>query len=193
MRLVYYLIENGTNILLFSLFPLIGIFILKRFSETKTIIILSLASILFLPVLLGYSYVTPFINELFFLLLISCIYRLVIPNSKLVWITFGVAFFCFMLIMFFGKMMGTLNKKDEWNISNYKIEYLEERGFSGGPLLEYRLSRYTKIPIFIKELEIKLDTDTIRNCLVKFEKSKFTFNKCGNLKGRDRLIITPLH
>ncbi|WP_316772728.1 hypothetical protein [Pedobacter frigiditerrae] len=179
MTLIYYLIETGAYILGFAVFPFFGLFIQKKLSKTKIIIILSTALILFFPVLLGYSYVFPLVNELLFLTIVSCVYGLFIVNLKLTLAFTGITFACLMFLTFLGMMAGKVEIRNEWNVDKYRIQYFEERGFSGGPLLGYKLSKYTQPSIFIKELEIKVDNDTLHNCLVNFEKSKFTFDKCA--------------
>lgn len=198
----YYLIKSGASILWFCVYPFVGYMIKKFFSKSKIIVLLVLSSILFCPILVGYSYVQPLLDESLFLIIISCTYSLMIDDTKwqLTSITSLSSFLFLGFVIFFGKMLVTLKKKNQWNIGNYKIEYFEERGFSGGPLLAYKLNKYTEFPVFIKEIESKEDTDTINNCIIKFPTSKFQFNKCtGGRSSKLQLTIeiptapTPTH
>lgn len=190
MTLIYYIIETGSSVLCFTIFPLFGFLLKKKLSSNSTIILLLTTSIFFAPVLVGYSYVFPFLNELLFLTIISCIYALLIKNLNFTPVFIAIAFVCLLGVVFLGKMSGTLKKIDEWNVGKYKVEYFEERGFSGGPLLNYRLSKYTKFSFFLKELEVKENTDTLRSCKVEFK--TFTLDKCTFQDGKTlRIVVNP--
>lgn len=188
MVLIYYIIETGSGILCFTIFPILGLLFKKKLSRTLTVILLSTTFIFFTPVIAGYSYVFPLLNEFLFLIIISCIYALIIKNLKFTTFFMAIVFVCLLGIIFFGKMVGTVKKIDEWNVGKYKIEYFEERGFSGGALLNYRLSKYTGFSLFLKELEIKENTDTLHRCKVEFK--NFTLDKCAPRVGKPLLIIT---
>lgn len=90
----------------------------------------------------------------------------------------AVLFLPCLFAAFIGTMAGTLTIENEWNIKGYKVEYRRDQGFSGGPLMTYQLSKYASIPIFIKNVDSKWDSDTTRNCWIRFDDEKFNFNKC---------------
>ena len=81
-------------------------------------------------------------------------------------------------VLGFLSMVGFIRVEREWHINNYKVEYIMDQGFAGGPLMKYKLSKYSLIPIFIKELEISVDNDTLNSCNVIFHESNVTFNRC---------------
>lgn len=177
--MIYYLAQAGTNLLWFFLFPIIGHIVSKKLPKTINIIVLVLVSILFLPLLAGYSYLFPLLNEILFLFLISFIYSLVIKRPKwtTAFITCGIAFFCLGVVSFWIKMMIQLEKNNEWEIGNYKIEYFEERGFSGGSLLQFKLSEYSMNNIFLKEIETAPDINKLDGHLIIFHQNHLIFDK----------------
>jgi hypothetical protein len=78
-----------------------------------------------------------------------------------------------------GGFYGTISVQDEWKVKGYKIEYLKEQGFSGGPLMKYRLYKYADIPIFIRHVCTKVDTGKAKSCVVKFKYKNFSFDSCS--------------
>ena len=132
-----------------------------------------------IPVLLGHSNVLPFINELLFFLTFSLSYALIIKSSnwKSTLIFSGGLFIVLIIVSFFAGMFGMIKTKGQWKFGTYKIELLEERGFSGGPLMRYRLSRYELENIFIKQLDIYSERDSIPKCEIKFV-NNLLFDKC---------------
>jgi hypothetical protein len=78
-----------------------------------------------------------------------------------------------------GNMLGGTTIEREWDSKGYKIRYIKDQGFVGGPLMKYELYKYTTFPIFIEQVDAKFDTDTTGSCMVKFELAKFDFNRCS--------------
>ncbi|MCZ4224649.1 hypothetical protein [Pedobacter rhodius] len=189
---MYYLVEQGFNILWFLLSPVVGELLLKYSSReiVKTLLIAS--ALLFLPILIGYSYTFPYFNEILFFAILATSYTFIVqvisPQTKIV--IFVVSVFGLFGLVCLSKIAGTITVEEKWEFENYKIEYKKDQGFSGGPLFTYKLSRYTKIPIFIKVIEIKVAVpDTLNGCSINFPKSKLTFDKCVYNNGGPRLII----
>ena len=75
-------------------------------------------------------------------------------------------------------MAGTITIEQEWQVKGYRIQYVHDQGFSGGPLMTYQLDKYALLPIFIKNVDSKWDNDTTHSCWVKFPDEHFNFNKC---------------
>jgi hypothetical protein len=95
-----------------------------------------------------------------------------ISFSALLFIILG--YFAFM-----DSMSGYQRIENSWNIQNYKIDYVTDQGFAGGPLMRYEISKYGAIPIFIKKVDYAIDNDTINNCLIHFTDINVDFNKCN--------------
>ncbi|HXB11455.1 MAG TPA: hypothetical protein VNZ45_05680 [Bacteroidia bacterium] len=88
-------------------------------------------------------------------------------------------FLILMLIAFFNSFGGSLTIRQTWDADkNYRVEYMEDAGFSGAHLLTYRLDKISIIPIYVKEIESVRDNDTAQNCNIAFAGNNLTFNKC---------------
>jgi hypothetical protein len=66
-----------------------------------------------------------------------------------------------------------------WSVKDYKIDYIVDQGFAGGPLMKYEISKYAFIPVLIKKVDASIDEDVKGKCLIRFEKAKMDFNKCS--------------
>ncbi|MEO6521248.1 MAG: hypothetical protein ABIN91_06220 [Mucilaginibacter sp.] len=143
---------------------------------------LALFTILVIPVILGYSYNDDTNNAKFLYIASSCGYALIFKRRQLNFASCltasAICFALFGFIAFMGVMFGSVVVKDKWNINDYQIKYIEERGFSGGPLMRYELNKYTKYSILIKNVDNKIDTDSVKTCTIKFEEVGLTFDKC---------------
>ena len=50
----------------------------------------------------------------------------------------------------------------------YRIEYIEEAGFSGKHLMSYRLEKYSIIPVYVKQMARVREEDTTKNGYIIF-------------------------
>lgn len=178
-----YFIEHPTIIFLFFTIPFFS-WGLCKWSNYKIILYTLYSSlVLLLPIVSGYTYILDNAYTLLIYIALCCGYSLflnrvknkpstVIKHSIILFIIFGV-------ISFYGGFFGTVAIEHEWEVKNHKVQYLREQGFSGGPLFKYELYEYGHIPIFIKHVETKIDSDTTNSCVVKFEYKDFRFNKCS--------------
>jgi hypothetical protein len=175
-----YLIEKGYIIFWFFSFPIFGLLVQRRFSKTTIKSVLIIVGLLFIPKLVGYQYVMPFLYELLFFIALVFFYALYSELAS--WMKAlsisAVLFLGLGFVIGFLSMMGVIKVEREWEIENYKVEYIRDQGFSGGPLMSYKLSKIASIPIFIKELEVVIDRDTLNSCDIDFYESNLTFNKC---------------
>jgi len=189
---MYYFVEQGFNILWFLLSPVAGELLLKYSSRENIKTLLISSALLFSPILIGYSYTFPYFNEILFFVILSTSYTFIVqlinPQTKIA--IFVVSVFGLFGLTCLAKMAGTVTVENKWEFEKYRIEYIRDQGFSGGPLYTYKLSKYTKIPIFIKELEIKVAIrDTLEGCSINFTENQLTFDKCVHNDGRPTLII----
>jgi uncharacterized membrane protein YfhO len=178
-----YIVNHVNFILLFSVLPLVGLVIEKSF-EKKVICIAIYVSLAFLlPIFSGYDYVIDNGYGIIIYIILTCGYGLFIMNVQrqipvtLVF-TAVICPIC-LFLAFVGSMAGTITTEREWSFQNYKVAYVRDQGFSGGPLMTYQLSKYAKMPLFIKHIDTKVDTDTTGSCWVKFADTRFNFNKCN--------------
>jgi hypothetical protein len=177
-----YFIEHPLLIFLFFTIPFFGWVLYKTLNRKIVLFILCSAVILLLPVFTGYKYVIDNVYTILFYIIFTCCYSFLIIRFKKPLgsiITHSVVLiFVFGIISFYSGFFGTIQVKSEWNMKKFKIQYLREQGFSGGPQMEYELYHYGSIPIFIKHVEEKIDSDTTNNCIVKFKYQNVRFDKC---------------
>ncbi|KQR68209.1 hypothetical protein [Pedobacter sp. Leaf176] len=189
---MYYIVEQGLHILWFLLSPVAGELLLKYSSRANIKTLLISSALLFSPILIGYSYTFPYFNEILFFVILSTSYTFIVqlinPQTKIT--IFVVSVFGLFGLACLSKIAGTITVEEKWEFENYKIEYKKDQGFSGGPLYTYKLSRYTNVPIYIKELEIKVAIkDTLEGCSINFPENQLTFDKCVHNDGRPALTI----
>ncbi len=180
--MLYYLVESRYLIIWFFLFPFTGLLLNQTFSK-KVLLTLSIISGLFtIPTIIGYSYTLSSVNEILFFITFSLLFAYLSKSTDWKYsLKFSIVLFGFLgVVAFFTNFIGSIKTTEEWNFGDYKIELLEERGFSGGPLMRYRLSEYKHKRVFIKELEFYTENDSIPSCEIKFPESNFIFNKCNN-------------
>jgi hypothetical protein len=182
--MLYYTIEHPVLILSYFLIPLFGWGMSKLLPGKIIGVIASIAILLFLPVLIGYSYVDDSINGISLFFVLSCAHSFLFKRTQKVMsalLSLTAIFFCvFGFLSFMGSFAGTITIEKEWKLNGYKIRYLRDQGFSGGPLMKYELNEYAPIPILIRQVDSKADDDTTGNCIVKFEYKNFSFNKCSD-------------
>jgi hypothetical protein len=178
---MYYLINHSFLIFLFFTIPFGG-WLLSKLSKVALWIILIICSVLFSPILLGYNYIHDVNNGQFLYIALACWYALVVKNKNYkltkVLLNTTICFLIFGFIGLMGYMFGVITIKNQWETKGYQIKYLEERGFSGGPLMRYQLNKYAKLPFLIKTIDGKIDTDSVKTCVIHFEKAKYNFDKC---------------
>ncbi|MDB5128265.1 hypothetical protein [Mucilaginibacter sp.] len=179
---MYYIFQHKLIVFLIFLLPLAGWLIAKFASKKLKLSILLSAAVFFLPVLFGYSYIIDIVSIILFYVIAACLlsYLNIIVESSVTNIAVCTISMAAGLFLFVGllSMAGVVHVEKEWKVGNYKINYIRDQGFSGGPLHTYQLYEYSTIPIFIKHVEEKIDNDTTKNCEVKFEYKNFQFDKC---------------
>jgi hypothetical protein len=178
--------QHGNELFILFLTPILGL-VFDLFLGRKSILyILCISLFLLSPILLGYNYIIPYLYQILGLTTLGCLYRFyskqiekstpkivsAISFSALLFIVFGY-------FAFIDSMSGYQRIENSWKIQNYKIDYVTDQGFAGGPLMRYEISKYGAIPIFIKKIDYSIDNDTTNNCLIHFTNIKMDFNKCN--------------
>jgi len=178
--MIYYLVAQSFNILWFLLMPIAGTLLLRYCSKELIKTILIASSILFLPIFMGYNYTFPYFNELLFFIIGATSFARLLKEVKIQATVICTLILSFILFCLAGMatIAGTLTVQNQYEIGEYKIAYIKDQGFSGGALYTYTLSRYTQIPIFIKEIEIKEYNDNLHECKIDFIKAQIIFDKC---------------
>lgn len=177
-----YLVRHQTFIFLFFTFPLLGWSIHKYFSKKAISYTLIASLALLVPALTGYSYVIDNTYGYLLYLLLAGAYALMHKDKEYKFVPTvvfsAVLFLICGFLSFIGGIAGSVTVERQWNLKGYRVEYLRDQGFAGGPRLVYELSKYAAIPIFIKKVETGLDNGTTNTCWVKFPATGFNFNKC---------------
>lgn len=181
--MLYYLINHHNFILLFSVVPLCGMLIDNACPKRLIRYSIYIAGFFLLPIFSGYSYTIDNLYGVTVFIIAILGYALFIngvatKRKTVFYNTLTVVPIC-LIVSFAGVMFGIITVEREWEYKNYKIAYLTERGFSGGPLMTYELSEYALNRIFIKQIDTAVDNDTTGSCWVKFADTKFNFNKCN--------------
>jgi len=177
-----YVVAHPELIFFFFSFPILGWILHSSLSGTVVLYALYTSLILLLPILTGYSYVIENAYAILIYISLACGYSLTLKNNpKKILTTIIISALLFLLLgfaAFIGGMAGTVTVQQRWEIKDYEVDYVRDQGFSGGALMTYRLKKYGAIPIFIKEVDSKVDNDTTNNCIVTFEYNNVSFNKC---------------
>ena len=174
--------------LFYFIVPIIGLVIEAFLSKKVALYIFLLSCLLLSPNLIGYSYIIPWTNQIVALLGLSSAYSLcswsIEKNKITVAIIVSVSLFVLLGIGTFMKgFVGSKTVDKKWDIDEYRIEYIRDQGFVGGPLMKYELHKYAMIPVLIKKKETVVDNDTTGSCKVIFVKSEIVFDKCsGSIK-----------
>jgi hypothetical protein len=191
-----YIIQHPILILIFFTVPFFGWILYKSFDDKIIRIVLIISGIVLLPCIAGYSYVLYAVGPLSFYIILSSAYYFLIKKFKNIRNTIIkptiILFVILGLVSFEGGFLGTITVQHTWKVKGYKIEYLKDQGFSGGPLMKYELYEYAAIPIFIKHVDTKADLDTTNSCIVKFEYKNFKFDPCV-INDEDRSNATILY
>lgn len=172
--------------LIFFSFPLIGL-VLDAFLTTKKLLyVLGCACLLLIPAATGYRYTFSWGYGFFWFVGLSCAYSLfskeIEDNKGKIWSAVLASGFLFLVLGLFSikdSFSGSQTVEQEWQTGEYKVEYIRDQGFAGGPLMKYELSKYSQIPFFIKKLETTIDNDTTQSCKVVFDDSRIIFDRCS--------------
>lgn len=180
--MLYYISNHSIFIFFFFTFPLVSLITHRYLTKEAISYILYPCIVFLLPVLSGYSYIIENMYGFLFYISLTCIYTLCVKkfNYKIAssFILATILFFICGFLSFMGAFTGSIIVEKEWTLKKYKIQYVRDQGFSGGPLVTYQLSKYAIIPLFIKHIDTEIDNDTTQNCWIKFTDAGFNFNKC---------------
>ena len=176
--------EHGNQLFILFLTPVIGLIFDLSLNKKMIVYLLSISFLLLLPILTGYQYIIPNAYQVLGLLFLSCLYYFYsiqiekrTPKIISAIIVAALAFCVFGFFAFIDSMSGYQEVEKSWRIRNYRIEYIKDQGFAGGPLMKYEISKYGLIPIFIKKVDHSFDNDT--NCLIHFTDIRVDFDKCN--------------
>ena len=178
-----YLITHPFTIIFFCTIPILSWGFYKFFNDKIVLYLLAISLILLLPIFSGYHYIIDNAYAALLYITISCAYYFrvkktpkvsstVIKPALILFLTLGFIGFCF------GIAGGTVSVKKEWDLKDYKVLYVREQGFSGGPSMRYKLYKYGDMSIFIKCVDSEVDTTNGDSCIIKFKIEKFNFDKC---------------
>lgn len=177
---------HGNELFILFLTPIVGLIFDFVLGRKAAIYVLSISLFLSLPIFTGYNYTLPYVYQVLGLTILSCLYRSYskqiekrAPKIISAILFSGLLFIILGYFAFMNSMTGFQRVENSWKINNYKIEYITDQGFAGGPLMKYEISKYGLIPIFIKKLEYTVDDDTTNNCLIHFNDIKMDFDKCN--------------
>ncbi len=178
--MLYYLMQHKYEVYLAVLIPIIS-FYLKRYTSRSFLkVLLILSVILFIPIVFGYTYILGYLNIVIFYIIILSIWTLAFKSKnntiKGLIINTGISIAIWLFIVFEFNIFGSIQIKNIWVTEFYKVEQVEERGFSGGPLKVYNLYEFN--PIFVRSVDQKEYNDSTNNCIIKFNYKKFKFDKC---------------
>lgn len=177
--------EHGNEIFILFLIPTFGLILDLKIDKKKVPYLLGVSVFILMPIVLGYKYIIPYFHQILGLTALSSLYTFFsrqIENKKpkiissilltvLLFIILG--FFAFM-----DSISGYQKIENSWKVDNYKIDYVKDQGFAGGALLRYEISKYSFVPILVKQVDFEVDDDTTNSCLIHFTDIKLDFDKC---------------
>ncbi|WP_439696257.1 hypothetical protein ACFGVS_26475 [Mucilaginibacter sp. AW1-7] len=115
-------------------------------------------------------------------IILSCLYGIILIKTKIKSILVTIIASCVLITILgcvsrFCAALGSKTTEREWERQDYKIRYVKNQSLFGGTTMEYELYQYTTFPIFMKQVDAKIDTTG--SCTIKFELAKFDFNRCS--------------
>jgi len=138
---------------------------------------------LLLPAIPGYYYIIDSAYCILIYILLTFSYGWIVKVSTYKFLPTAlfsaVLFVICGFLGFIGGMAGSVKVENEWKEKGYKVQYIRDQGFAGGPLMKYQLSKYALIPLFIKPVDTQVDDDTTSACWVRFTQANFNFDKCA--------------
>jgi hypothetical protein len=157
--------QHGRHVFIFFTFPLVGL-VMDAFLETKKLIYgLVLMGILLAPAITGYSYTFSWGYYFFAFVGLCCTYSLfskeIEEAKRKIWSAVFASGILFLVLGWFSiidSFSGSQTVVRNWHTEDYKVEYVRDQGFAGGPLMKYELSKYSRVPFFVKRLNQKLTT-----------------------------------
>ena len=182
MIFFHYLIQNsGTLFFLFS-FPVFGHLICDNITKIQKQILLFLSITLALLRILGYRLEFIDLTFVIILILLASLYSFATKEPKWkVSITLTIVLvFIFGFLYFMSKFVGLVKTEQVWTKDEYKIELINERGFSGRPLYSYKLSKYYLYSTILKNCELLYDVEKTDDCKIIFNIENIEFDKCTN-------------
>jgi len=181
------LIINAKYYLILFISPIIGLIFHFKIARKARVYLLIISIIMLTPALFGFRYIINYVYQILGILFLSSGYSFMIDKitkgEKKVIISVIVTVLLFLMLGFFTFLSafgGTLTIEKEWEIDNYKVEYIRDQGFSGRPLMKYNLNKYSIFPFLIKTIETSTRKDSINNCIIYFNDRNIIFDKCKN-------------
>jgi hypothetical protein len=180
------IIQFGQEAFIIFLFPIIGLIFDLKLSKKNLYLIILFSFLFIVPIFFSYWYVIPFAIRILILLLLSAFYALYIKTEddekfkiRTSWIFSLVLFLGFGFFAILDGISGYQKVIKVWRHDKYKVEYILDQGFAGGPLMKYELSKYSFIPLLIKKIEVTIDSTKNGECSFLFKRSGISFNRCN--------------
>jgi hypothetical protein len=182
MNLLHYLIKNSWLLFWLFTFPIFGQLMSDYMTKVKINLVLVLSFILGLLRILGFRLEYIDITIIILLTFLASLYsiRTLKYNWRKTQVLTIILFFIFGFFYCISKFVGLVRIQKTWIKNNYKIELIEERGFSGGSLYSYKLSKYYFNSIVLKNCHFLYDIENIEECQIIFEEERIKFDKCMN-------------
>jgi len=132
--------------------------------------------------LLGVQFAFIDLSPIFFIIFCSSVLSILKKETQWrddIFMSILLLFFsgiCYLFLSF----IGIIKTEKFWNKDGYRIEQIEERGFSGRAVHTFKLSKYIGANIFLKDFDSKYDIQDMNNCNIEFTNSRIGFDKCKN-------------
>ncbi len=180
------IILHAKELFVLFLFPALGYYFDLKLSKNKRTYIFILGFLILIPIILGYDYIFGYlINTISYLIILASFYSLfsgeIETKKRKIMTSYTLCFLLFFgmgFFLFLNMFSGYQKTESTWKIEKYKIDYIRDQGFAGGPLMKYQLKKYTFIPILSKTIETSTKQDSLNKCIVYFDKSQLIFDKC---------------
>lgn len=181
-----WLLRHGNELFILFLAPVIGLILDIGLSRKNIRYVLCVSLFLLLPLLFGYQYTILFISQLLALASAGCLFSFLLArvakqsHKYVVAILLSVLLFAALgFIAFMDSLSGTVKVEKSWWVKGYRIDYIADQGFAGGPLMKHEISKYAFIPVLIKKVDVSIGEDAKDRCVIRFEEVKIDFNKCS--------------
>lgn len=181
-------------------FPIVGAIIGMLLPKKVIITFLVISLLLLAPLLWGYMCVVKYFYVISATILLACLYSF-IPNiitkrkfgGIFIALFISILFFIgFSVYAFFHMYDGQEYVRYSWNVDkSYRVEYVEEAGFSGRHIMSYMLDKFSIIPLYYKQIERVNEDEAAKDCGVTFKDNNMLFDRCsGSFIVKDQKIAT---
>lgn len=181
------MVQLGLELFPLCISPIIGLLLSFTLKNKKIRGRILYANLLILsPILFGWIYDFNFIPQgagiitfsIFFSFLIDRISSKVFKIMNPIFSSLALAFILGYLA-FLDAFSGSTTVDKTWQFNTFRVEYIIDQGFAGGPALYYDLRKNALIPFLSKKIDTNYRIEN-EGCIIEFKENTYVFDSCKN-------------